>query len=361
MIRYHIGQAEGQRIRVRVTGHAGYAEEGKDIICAGASMLLYALAQAEKNAGELISFRQDAGNAELLIQKSGDTMKRLEVYSCGMAMLRENYPDHATITKQPEARALPAFFEPCQGRNQAAVRAIMKQASKTASERSEDMSLITTTVCVDAQKPATQAVVHLSQGDSGTRTLRMIPVEGGCAVSLQSAVQAKVRAHPLSGGSDLLLNAELGGYYADLTPTPALVAGAEEWRCQLLLLDGQDQTLSSMPFTILIHAGVYSGDTVEHTNTTVSEIRYDAENMQLIIALADGTTIAGPSMAHTHPLATSEAPGFMSAVDFDFVQGLKSEVNQDVRTTAEPTFAGLTIGSLHIDGTTGEITGLRFT
>lgn len=229
------------------------------------------------------------------------------------------------------------------------------------------MILITTTVSVDAQKPASQTVIHLSQGDSGTRALRFIPVQGGAAIDMTDVAQAKVKASPLSGASDLLLSAAPGGYYADLVPTEALVESAEEWSCQLVLLDGEGQTLSTMPFTIIVHAGVYDGDTVEHTNTTVSEIRWDVNTMRMSIVLADGTVIMGPDMSHTHPLATEEIDGFMSKEQFTFVKKLRDGIgtddpwmDQDVSQDATPTFAGIRIGDVTIDGD-GTITGLRFT
>lgn len=217
-------------------------------------------------------------------------------------------------------------------------------------------TLITTTVCVDAQKPASQMVVHLCQGDSGTRTLRMIPIEGGAAIDLSSAAQAKVTAHPTSG-QDLLLNCTLGGYYADLVPTPALVATEQEWTAQLVLLDSGNNTLKSLPFTILVHGSVYTGDTVEHTNREVTEIRWDAGEQKLAIVLGgeagEDVLVYSPAMTHTHPLATEEAPGFMSPAQFLQLEALATQVDQDVSQDGEPTFAGLHVGSIYIkpDGT----------
>ena len=219
-------------------------------------------------------------------------------------------------------------------------------------------TLITTTVCVDAQRPASQMVIHLVQGDSGTRKLRMIPVEGGAAVDLSNVAQAKVMAHPASG-SDLLLNCTLGGFFADLVPTPALVAGANEWAAQLVLLNSSNEQIKSMPFTIIVHGTVYDGDTVEHTNVTVTEILWDADTQRLTIVRADGTRIVSQAMTHTHPLATADDPGFMSPEQFLQLQALATQVDQDVSKDGEPTFAGLTIGSVVISSD-GTMTGVRF-
>lgn len=219
-------------------------------------------------------------------------------------------------------------------------------------------TLITTTVCVDAQKPASQMVIHLNQGDSGTRTLRMIPIEGGAAIDMSGAAQAKVMAHPASG-SDLLLNCTLGGFYADVVPTPALVATAQEWSAQMVLLDSLGGQLKSMPFTIIVHGSVYEGDTVEHTNTTVSEIQWDEDTNRLVIVLADGTRIYSPEMTHTHPLATETDPGFMSPAQFLQLEALATQVDQDVSQDGTPTFAGLTVGEVVINPD-GTMTGVRF-
>lgn len=217
--------------------------------------------------------------------------------------------------------------------------------------------MITTTVCVDAQKPAGQAVIHLNRGDSGTRALRLIPVEGGAAIDLSNVAQAKVMAHPLSGGEDLLISCELGDRYADMVPTAALVSSAGEYTAQLVLLDDEQQTVKSMPFTILIHANVYNGDAVEHTNKEISELIWDGSTLS--VKLADGTTLS-VDLTHTHLLATAERDGFMSKELFAQIAELLSRVDQDVSTTSTPTFAGLTIGDVVISGD-GTMTGVRFT
>lgn len=50
MINIRIGYSEdGKRMILSMDGHAGYAEPGKDIVCAGATMLAYALGQTLKD------------------------------------------------------------------------------------------------------------------------------------------------------------------------------------------------------------------------------------------------------------------------------------------------------------------------
>ena len=219
--------------------------------------------------------------------------------------------------------------------------------------------LITTTVSVDAQKPGSQAVIHLVRGDSGTRALRLIPTEGGRVISFENVAQAKLRAHPLSGSSDLLLNCELGENYADVVPTPAFVEAAEEWACQLVLLDENNQTISSAPFTVIVHEDVYHGDTIEHTNTKVAGMEWDDATKTLTIVLENGDRITC-DLSHTHAIVTATTDGFFSHEWFTALMNLLAWCNQGVKTTDSPTFAGLHIGSLYINGN-GEIQNARFT
>ena len=55
---------------VFMSGHAGYAEEGSDIICAGASTLIYTLANSlericGKDAQSISKIREDNGDGEV--------------------------------------------------------------------------------------------------------------------------------------------------------------------------------------------------------------------------------------------------------------------------------------------------------
>ena len=218
--------------------------------------------------------------------------------------------------------------------------------------------LITTQVSLDAAKSAGQVVLHISVGDVDTRRLRMVPVSGGRPVDLSTASQAKVQAKGKNGGTSLLLNCTLGGDYADLTPTAALVKTAEEYAAQLTILDAGGNTLHTAPFTIIVHGTVYEGDAVEHTNTTLGAAYFDS-NGRLNLVLEDGTKIVADKWEHTHPLATATLDGFMSKEDFSALQTLKNRVNQALNTTSSPTFAGLTVGSMTITSD-GYIQGARF-
>ena len=65
---------EGNKLSLRVEGHARYAEHGKDIVCASATMLAFTVAQYVKMAhenGDLVS------PAEIKLS-SGDTFVSCE-------------------------------------------------------------------------------------------------------------------------------------------------------------------------------------------------------------------------------------------------------------------------------------------
>lgn len=216
--------------------------------------------------------------------------------------------------------------------------------------------LITTTVSLDTQRTAAQAVIHLKRGDAGTRTLRFVPVSGGAPADFTNVSQAKVR---VAGDTPLLLSCALGENYADMTPTGALTATAGEKACELALLNAAGETLTTATFTIMIHESVYPGDAVEHTNAGLGALTYDADG-RLTAELLDGTRVKAPAQTHTHANATSGAAGFMSAEDKTALDGMAGKIDQDVKTTGTPTFATVTVGSLTI-GADGTITGARFT
>ena len=66
------------RDRVTVTGHAGYAPKGQDIVCAAASALVFAL---------IGSLRQYVTAAA-----KGPCREELELVRCGLAQLAAQYP-----------------------------------------------------------------------------------------------------------------------------------------------------------------------------------------------------------------------------------------------------------------------------
>lgn len=89
-------------------GHAGYADEGEDIVCAAISTLIYTLAQNVKDMEDLGWLKKRA----VLKLENGDTKitckPRVErrnaaklIFTCiqrGIAMLAANYPESLELT-----------------------------------------------------------------------------------------------------------------------------------------------------------------------------------------------------------------------------------------------------------------------
>lgn len=227
---------------------------------------------------------------------------------------------------------------------------------------------ITTVVSLDCDTEEPMRVIHLVQGDYGTRALRLVPVHNSQLVHMDEAgyVQAKVRL-ACAGQEDLLIDCTLGDTSATLIPTPAMVSGPDEWTAQLVLYTAGNETLSTQPFRLKVHGTVYEGDAVEHSSSRILSVAFDVQG-RLSIETDDGRTITTAETlaeAHTHELATADGDdtegndGFMSKEDKGFLDSLAGMFDQSVKTSASPTFAGLKIGNLEINDD-GYITGARF-
>lgn len=81
MIRASCGGAH-----LTVRGHAGYGEYGKDIVCAAASALVYALAGRLRETGRLERFQSAPGYAE--IAGTGDCAREFALVRCGHLRLK---------------------------------------------------------------------------------------------------------------------------------------------------------------------------------------------------------------------------------------------------------------------------------
>ena len=93
---------KGNRLSLTLKGHAGYAEVGKDIVCASASILAYTVAQfvmEAENNGDIASSAEislDSGDTVISCEPTEDAMSSIQsVYSfakMGYALLAHNYP-----------------------------------------------------------------------------------------------------------------------------------------------------------------------------------------------------------------------------------------------------------------------------
>lgn len=97
-------------LKLLVKGHAGSDVKGRDLVCASASILLYALAQAVadmEERGELMSSpiivtEEDKGDALITCQcisdKSySDAVSAFNVIRTGFKLLAHNYPQYVEL------------------------------------------------------------------------------------------------------------------------------------------------------------------------------------------------------------------------------------------------------------------------
>lgn len=98
----------GNRLSLRLEGHAGYAEHGNDIVCASASILAYTVAQfvmeAEHN-GDLESpaeVKLESGDTIISCEPTEDLMRGMaDMYQfakLGFCILEHNYPQYVRLT-----------------------------------------------------------------------------------------------------------------------------------------------------------------------------------------------------------------------------------------------------------------------
>lgn len=97
MIRINYFRA-GDEHKLAVTGHAGYAEHGRDIICAGVSAISFALLDYLQHTGCEIKEASAADGEMRLICKGGEGVRAAyEMAVGGYRQIAENYPQYVEI------------------------------------------------------------------------------------------------------------------------------------------------------------------------------------------------------------------------------------------------------------------------
>lgn len=100
---------EGKKLSLRLEGHAGYAEIGKDTVCASVTILAYTVAQFVKMAegnGDLISvpeIRLESGDVYISCEPNEETREETRnMFSfahLGYQLLKHNYPENVGLTE----------------------------------------------------------------------------------------------------------------------------------------------------------------------------------------------------------------------------------------------------------------------
>jgi uncharacterized protein YsxB (DUF464 family) len=84
-----------------IEGHAGYAEAGQDIVCAGVSAIVQTLIQSvEDLTAELIEYTMQPGFVEVrFLTLSDEGRVLLDSALIGLQMIAEAHPHHVAIEK----------------------------------------------------------------------------------------------------------------------------------------------------------------------------------------------------------------------------------------------------------------------
>lgn len=100
-------EADRGTLHMRMTGHAGTADVGQDLVCAAATMLAYTLAQAVTFLGKdgklekKPKIRLRAGRCEIVCTPTEEgyaqALNAFWVQQCGAMTLCSNYPEHVRL------------------------------------------------------------------------------------------------------------------------------------------------------------------------------------------------------------------------------------------------------------------------
>ncbi|MFD1674999.1 ribosomal-processing cysteine protease Prp [Alicyclobacillus fodiniaquatilis] len=100
MVTFEIAQQQNRVSGFRVTGHAGYAESGSDIVCAAISVLVYNAINSCERFADLALDVQDQGDTLICrLPKHPTDAVRLLINSLfyGVEQVAEQYPEYVRI------------------------------------------------------------------------------------------------------------------------------------------------------------------------------------------------------------------------------------------------------------------------
>lgn len=96
----------GKRLSLRMKGHAGSAEIGKDLVCASASILAYTLAQNIKDQEqfcEKTTIKLQEGDATIACIPKPEAHRGMQIlyaaFVRGFELLQANFPDKVSVQR----------------------------------------------------------------------------------------------------------------------------------------------------------------------------------------------------------------------------------------------------------------------
>lgn len=89
---------EGDHHTLSIQGHAGYAEHGNDIVCAGVSAISYALLGWLNHAGcDISAARVDSGDLEVSCKGIKQAATAFDMAVIGLGQIAKKYPRHVEV------------------------------------------------------------------------------------------------------------------------------------------------------------------------------------------------------------------------------------------------------------------------
>lgn len=85
--------------KIQISGHANYAEEGKDIVCAGVTALTQTLVKSIEDLTEdKIEYDISPGRADIKYRNLSEKAKTLvDSFFIGICMIADEFPDNVRI------------------------------------------------------------------------------------------------------------------------------------------------------------------------------------------------------------------------------------------------------------------------
>ena len=85
--------------KIQISGHANYAEEGKDVVCAGVTALTQTLVKSIEDLTEdKIEYDISPGRADIKYRNLSEKAKTLvDSFFIGICMIADEFPDYVKI------------------------------------------------------------------------------------------------------------------------------------------------------------------------------------------------------------------------------------------------------------------------
>lgn len=168
----------GDAMILRAEGHAGYAEKGKDIVCAAVSVLMQTLACS---VGTCMG--NDGKGFSAVCKKSNDNIAKFELVTDGLALLQREYPENVryinATEKKTKALELQLFAEG--GDGSAAAGEASQSAQSDASSPSREALGRTENAALDEQgstdPKAEGSGSENGEGEAGEEAKKPSPAE----------------------------------------------------------------------------------------------------------------------------------------------------------------------------------------